>query len=259
MNRRAHGQDRDRHGRLARHRPGDRRGAAARRGERRPDQPHAGGRRGGRRRAGQRARRGLRRPRGRRGGRGRLRRVRARAVRQRRHPGQQRGHQPGVRARRRPGPCAVREDDGCQRVGTGPVDAAGVAAWMAGHGGAVINTASVGGLAVEPGPRHLPRLEGGADPPDQAARAGARARRSGSTPLPPAWSAPAWPRRCGRTTRTGSPASSPLGRIGEPADIGGAVAFLASDRASWITGETLVIDGGQLLAAGVADSEEAGL
>jgi NAD(P)-dependent dehydrogenase (short-subunit alcohol dehydrogenase family) len=46
-----------------------------------------------------------------------------------------------------------------------------------------------------------------------------------------------------------------LGRIGEPADIGGAVAFLASDRASWITGTILVIDGGQMLAAGVSDRE----
>lgn len=41
---------------------------------------------------------------------------------------------------------------------------------------------------------------------------------------------------------------TPMGRIGEPHDIGDAVAFLASDRASWVTGETLVVDGGQLLA-----------
>jgi 3-oxoacyl-[acyl-carrier protein] reductase len=37
---------------------------------------------------------------------------------------------------------------------------------------------------------------------------------------------------------------TPLGRIGEPMDIAGAVAFLASSEASWITGRTLVIDGG---------------
>ena len=41
--------------------------------------------------------------------------------------------------------------------------------------------------------------------------------------------------------------STALGRIGEPADVAAAVAFLVSDEASWITGETLVIDGGQLL------------
>ncbi|MFF8726788.1 SDR family NAD(P)-dependent oxidoreductase [Streptomyces sp. NPDC015171] len=36
----------------------------------------------------------------------------------------------------------------------------------------------------------------------------------------------------------------PLGRVGEPADIAAAVAFLASRDAAWITGTTLVVDGG---------------
>ncbi len=39
-------------------------------------------------------------------------------------------------------------------------------------------------------------------------------------------------------------AQTPLGRIGLPKDIAPAVAFLASDDAGWITGETLVIAGG---------------
>ena len=38
----------------------------------------------------------------------------------------------------------------------------------------------------------------------------------------------------------------PLGRVGEPADIAAAVAFLASDDASWITGHTLPVEGGVL-------------
>ncbi|WP_328875822.1 SDR family oxidoreductase [Streptomyces sp. NBC_00287] len=36
----------------------------------------------------------------------------------------------------------------------------------------------------------------------------------------------------------------PLGRVGEPEDIAAAVTFLASRDASWITGTTLVVDGG---------------
>jgi 3-oxoacyl-[acyl-carrier protein] reductase len=39
-------------------------------------------------------------------------------------------------------------------------------------------------------------------------------------------------------------AMTPLGRIGQPHDIAPAVVFLASDDASWITGETLYISGG---------------
>ena len=39
-------------------------------------------------------------------------------------------------------------------------------------------------------------------------------------------------------------AGLPLGRIGEPLDVAGAVAFLASDDAGWITGIDLVVDGG---------------
>ncbi|WP_342644269.1 SDR family NAD(P)-dependent oxidoreductase [Rhodoligotrophos ferricapiens] len=36
----------------------------------------------------------------------------------------------------------------------------------------------------------------------------------------------------------------PAGRIGEPDDIGSAIVFLASDRASWITGQVLSVNGG---------------
>jgi NAD(P)-dependent dehydrogenase (short-subunit alcohol dehydrogenase family) len=38
--------------------------------------------------------------------------------------------------------------------------------------------------------------------------------------------------------------SMPTGRLGEPEDIANLAVFLASDKASWITGETYVIDGG---------------
>jgi 3-oxoacyl-[acyl-carrier protein] reductase len=39
----------------------------------------------------------------------------------------------------------------------------------------------------------------------------------------------------------------PLGKLGSPEDIAYAMAFLASDEAGWITGQTLTVDGGQTL------------
>ncbi len=42
----------------------------------------------------------------------------------------------------------------------------------------------------------------------------------------------------------------PLGRLGSPRDVANAFLFLASDDASYITGTTIVVDGGQLLPEG---------
>jgi meso-butanediol dehydrogenase / (S,S)-butanediol dehydrogenase / diacetyl reductase len=42
----------------------------------------------------------------------------------------------------------------------------------------------------------------------------------------------------------------PLGRVGEPADVAAATAFLASDDAAWITGVHLPVDGGYLAGPG---------
>ena len=41
---------------------------------------------------------------------------------------------------------------------------------------------------------------------------------------------------------------TPLGRVGAPADVTGAVLFLTSAQASWITGQTLPIDGGFMVS-----------
>jgi 3-oxoacyl-[acyl-carrier protein] reductase len=44
--------------------------------------------------------------------------------------------------------------------------------------------------------------------------------------------------------------SIPMKRLAEPADVGWAVRFLASEEAAYITGQTIVIDGGQVLPEG---------
>jgi NAD(P)-dependent dehydrogenase (short-subunit alcohol dehydrogenase family) len=119
-------------------------------------------------------------------------------------------------------------------------------AWMGEHGGAVVNTASVGGMAFEANIGlynaskaaliHLTKQLALELSPK--VRVNAVAPGVVRTKLAEAL----W-----KDHEQTVSASTALGRIGEPADIASAVAFLVSDAASWITGETMVIDGGQLL------------
>jgi NAD(P)-dependent dehydrogenase (short-subunit alcohol dehydrogenase family) len=121
-----------------------------------------------------------------------------------------------------------------------------VKAWMGEHGGAIVNTASTGGLAVAPGMGVY-----------NATKAGLiHLTRQFALELAPGVRvnavAPAVVRtRLAEMLWVGHEeqlsAVYPLGRIGEPGDIASAVLFLVSDAASWITGQTLVLDGGALL------------
>jgi 3-oxoacyl-[acyl-carrier protein] reductase len=45
-------------------------------------------------------------------------------------------------------------------------------------------------------------------------------------------------------------ARNPTGRVGDPAEVGDLVAFLASDRAAFITGGSVMIDGGESRVVG---------
>ncbi|MFF7972480.1 glucose 1-dehydrogenase [Streptomyces sp. NPDC007905] len=119
-------------------------------------------------------------------------------------------------------------------------------AWMGEHGGVVVNTASVGGMAFEANIGlynaskaaliHLTKQLALELSPK--VRVNAVAPGVVRTKLAEAL----W-----KEHEQAVSDATALGRIGEPADIASAVAFLASDAASWITGETMVIDGGQLL------------
>jgi len=119
-------------------------------------------------------------------------------------------------------------------------------AWMSEHGGAIVNTASLGGLTTEPNLGiynaskaaliHLTKQSAVELAP--TVRVNAVAPGVVRTKL----SEVLW-----REQEQAVADALPLGRIGEPEDIGQAIAFLASDAAAWITGQVLVIDGGAIL------------
>lgn len=53
-----------------------------------------------------------------------------------------------------------------------------------------------------------------------------------------------WVEAQGEQIMRGYPLAKGLGRLGQPSDIANAVAFLASERAEWITGQVLSVNGG---------------
>jgi NAD(P)-dependent dehydrogenase (short-subunit alcohol dehydrogenase family) len=125
-------------------------------------------------------------------------------------------------------------------------------AWMADHGGTVINTASVGGLSVSPnlGIYHLSKAALIHLTKQLALELAPKVRVNAVAPgvVRTRLAEALW-----KDHEADVAAVTPLGRVGEPADVANAVAFLASDHAGWITGETLVIDGGQILATAITD------
>ena len=124
---------------------------------------------------------------------------------------------------------------------------------MGEHGGAVINTASVGGLAVSPnlGVYHVSKAALIHLTRQLALELAPKVRVNSVAPGIVRTRALGGAVE-GRRGARGRPHA--LGRIGSPDDVAGAVAFLASDRASWITGVNLVIDGGQILCTAQPDA-----
>ncbi|MEU1688364.1 SDR family oxidoreductase [Micromonospora sp. NPDC005707] len=123
-------------------------------------------------------------------------------------------------------------------------------AWMGEHGGAVVNISSVAGVRPASGIgfygaskamlTHLTQQLAVELGPDIRVNAVAPAvvKTKFATALYE-----------GREEQVA--AAYPLRRLGVPTDVGGAVAFLLSADAAWITGQLLVVDGGLTLTGGV--------
>jgi NAD(P)-dependent dehydrogenase (short-subunit alcohol dehydrogenase family) len=123
-------------------------------------------------------------------------------------------------------------------------------AWMGEHGGSVVNVASVAGLRPSPGiglygvsKAALIRLT-----TELAVELGPGIRVNAVAPavVKTKFATALYEGREDEVS-----AAYPLKRLGVPEDVAGAVAFLLSDQASWITGQTLVLDGGITLTGGV--------
>jgi NAD(P)-dependent dehydrogenase (short-subunit alcohol dehydrogenase family) len=123
-------------------------------------------------------------------------------------------------------------------------------AWQREHGGAIVNIASVAGVCASPfiGAYGMSKAAM-INLTLQLAHEFAPAVRVNA--IAPAVVKTRFAQALYEGREEEAAAAYPLGRLGVPEDIGGAAAFLASDQADWITGQTLVVDGGIFLNAGV--------
>jgi NAD(P)-dependent dehydrogenase (short-subunit alcohol dehydrogenase family) len=118
---------------------------------------------------------------------------------------------------------------------------------MAEHGGCVINVASVGALSIEPAIGVYNTTKAGLVylTKTLAAELGPKVRVNAIAPglVKTDFARALWEEHGDRLAKR-----LPTGRLGEPEDIAGTALFLASDLSSWMTGQTLVVDGGSMVA-----------
>ncbi|MEU4132836.1 SDR family oxidoreductase [Streptomyces wuyuanensis] len=123
-------------------------------------------------------------------------------------------------------------------------------AWQKDHGGAIVNIASVAGLSASPfiGAYGMSKAAM-VNLTLQLAHEFAPVVRVNA--IAPAVIKTKFAEALYEGREAEAAAAYPMGRLGIPSDIGGAAAFLTSDQSDWVTGQTLVVDGGIFLNAGV--------
>lgn len=117
---------------------------------------------------------------------------------------------------------------------------------MKNSGGTIVNIASVGGLATEPGIGYYNATKAAVIHLTRqfAAELGPRVRVNA---IAPGIVRTQLARALWENHEEALNAALPLGRIGEPDDIAQAAVFLAGTASSWMTGQTMVVDGGALV------------
>jgi NAD(P)-dependent dehydrogenase (short-subunit alcohol dehydrogenase family) len=118
-------------------------------------------------------------------------------------------------------------------------------AWMEQHGGAIVNVASVGGLrpGIGLGVYNVTKAGVIMLTRQLARELGGKVRVNAVAPglIKTHFARALWENDSIRERVVGA---NPMGRIGTPEEVAAAVVFLASDAASYVNGEVLVIDGG---------------
>jgi 3-oxoacyl-[acyl-carrier protein] reductase len=110
--------------------------------------------------------------------------------------------------------------------------------------GSIVNVTSIVGLRGNPGQTNYAASKAGiiGFTKSLARELGSRGVRANA--VAPGYVATALTDVLPEEARQAILANTPLSRLGEPEDIAGAVRFLCSDEASFITGEVLLVDGG---------------
>ncbi len=124
------------------------------------------------------------------------------------------------------------------------------AAWLGEHGGAIVNVSSVAGLKPAPGIGFYGASKAmlGHLTEELAVELGPAIRVNAVAPavVKTTFATALYE---GREEQVA--AAYPLRRLGVPDDIGSVVAFLLSTDAGWVTGQTVVVDGGLVLTGGI--------
>ena len=119
------------------------------------------------------------------------------------------------------------------------------------HGGAIVNVSSVTGIRAFPNVLAYCVSKAGVDQLTRCAALELAAKGIRVNAVDPGVVVSNLHRRSGmgedkyRDFLEHSKTTHPLGRVGQPEDIAGAIVFLASDKAGWITGASVPVDGGR--------------